>query len=615
MVGADVDTRRTSPLVKAPRWLEVAREPGVVLRALLTSLAVGTVLTVINHGAELFDAGIPADRLWQVALTFLVPFAVSMIASVAAIGRHLEADRDDRAGMEQRLHAVLQFPDQNPNPVLRVDDDGRLAYANAASLPITRALGIAVGEALPPDLVAELRRICAAAPGQTVEVETERRTFALSAVAAPGLGFINVYGSDVTAAKVLDKFPSLNPNPVIRTTEEGRLIYANAASSPLARTYGLEVGEPVPADLFARIVEAADREERTAIEAEGENRTFALLPVRFHELGFINVYGTDVTATKWVARFPDQNPNPVLRLTPEGRLTYANAASAAITRALGIAVGDPFPAALQAEILERAEAGAGAMVEVTAEGRIFAILPVWVPEFGFVNLYGTDITAARQIEAAHRENERLLLNILPEAIARLKAGETVIADRFDDVSLLVCDIVGFTELSGRMSPAEVVDFLNELYRLCDDLTDRHGLEKIKTIGDAYMVVGGLTGTADDHLRRAAEMALDLRDALAASAIASRPGLRLRIGLSTGPAVAGVIGTKKFIYDVWGDTVNTAWRMESHSEPGMIHVTEGVFERLRDLYRFEARGVIDIKGKGLMPTYFLLERAESEVQRA
>jgi class 3 adenylate cyclase len=599
--------------VKTTSWLETAKERHVIRRALLTSLIVGTVLTVVNHGNAIFGAGIPTDRLWQVVLTFVVPLAVSTIASVAAIGRHQAAAEVERATMQERLIAMGHFPDQNPNPVLRVDDDGRLAYANAACLPIMLRLGIAVGESMPPDLLSDLRRICSTADGQTVEVETERRTFALSAVAAPGLGFMNVYGTDVTAAKVIDKFPSLNPNPVIRTTEEGQILYANAASGPLARTYGLEIGQPMPADLFARLTDASDREERTAIEAEGENRTFALLPVRFHELGFINVYGTDITANKWVTRFPDQNPNPVLRVTPEGTLLYANTASAAITRSFGIAVGDPFPAALQAEVLERAHGGAGGIVEVTAEGRIFAILPVWVPEFGFVNLYGTDITAVRELEAAHRENERLLLNILPEAIAqRLKAGETVIADRLDDVSLLVSDIVGFTELSGRMSAAEVVDFLNELYRMCDELTERHGLEKIKTIGDAYMVVGGLTDDAGDgahdHLHRAAAMALELRDAMAASPIAGQPGLSLRIGLSAGPAIAGVIGTKKFIYDVWGDTVNTAWRMESHSEPGRIHVTEAVFERLCDDYRFEARGVIDIKGKGLMPTYFLLGRS-------
>jgi class 3 adenylate cyclase len=598
--------------VNAPAWLAAAAQPSVVRRALITSLLVGAVLTLINHGAELFAGGLQSGQLWQVALTFAVPYVVSTLASLGAIGGHKAEDEADRAAMAVQLHAVLQFPDQNPNPVLRVGDDGRLAYANTTSRPIVGAWGIEVGDAVPDAALAELRRVCAAGPEEVVEVETERRTFALNAVTAPGLAYLNVYGRDVTAAKVLDKFPSLNPNPVIRTTEEGRLIYANAASGPVARRYGLEVGEPVPADLFARIVEAADSGERRAIEVEGENRTFAFLPVRFHELGFLNVYGTDITATKWVSRFPDQNPNPVLRVTPDGALSYANTASAPITRGLGLRVGEPVPEALHAEVMARAQEGAGGMVEVTAEGRIFAILPVWVPEFGFVNLYGTDITAARQIEAAHRENERLLLNILPAAIAeRLKAGETVIADRLEDVSLLVSDIVGFTELSGRMSPSEVVEFLNELYRLCDELTERHGLEKIKTIGDAYMVVGGLDGLGDDHLRRAAEMALDLRDALAASAIASRPGLRLRIGMSSGAAVAGVIGTRKFIYDVWGDTVNTAWRMESHSDPGKIHVTEAVFERLRDGYTFESRGVIDIKGKGLMPTYFLEGRVAGQ----
>jgi class 3 adenylate cyclase len=595
----------------APTWFVTATQPSVVRRALLTALLVGAALTFINHGAEILRAGLPAERWWQVALTFLVPYLVSTLASVAALGGHAAASEAQRAAMAVQLHAVLQFPDQNPNPELRDGDDGRLAYANTTSRPIVHAWGIEVGEAVPAATLSELRRICAAGPQEIVEVETERRTFALNAVTAVGLDYMNVYGRDVTAAKVLDKFPALNPNPVIRTSEEGRLIYANAASGPVARRYGLEVGEPLPADLFGRIVEAADSGERRAIEVEGENRTFAFLPVRFHELGFINVYGTDITATKWVSRFPDQNPNAVLRVTPDGTLSYANAASGPITRGLSLSVGEPVPAALHAEVMARAQEGARGTVEVTAEDRIFAILPIWVPEFGFVNLYGTDITAARQIEAAHRENERLLLNILPEAIAeRLKAGETVIADRLEDVSLLVSDIVGFTELSGRMSPGEVVEFLNELYRMCDDLCERHGLEKIKTIGDAYMVVGGLDGT-EDHLRRAADMALDLRDAMAASAIASRPGLRLRIGMSNGPAIAGVIGTRKFIYDVWGDTVNTAWRMESHSEPGRIHVTEAVFERLRDGYRFESRGVIDIKGKGLMPTYFLDGRAGRE----
>ncbi|MGH2408623.1 MAG: nitrate/nitrite transporter NrtS, partial [Candidatus Limnocylindrales bacterium] len=429
------------------RWLGAARERSVVRRALITSLAVGAILTLANHGAALTSTGIGADQYWPLALTFIVPFVVSCVASVAAISQHRAVDQLDRAIGESRVHAMLQFPDQNPNPVLRVDDDGRLAYANRASRPMTATLGVEVGAAMPPATLTELRRICAVGPDETIEIETERHTYAINAVQAPGLGFMNVYGRDVTAAKVLDKFPGLNPNPVIRTTEEGRLLYANTASGPVARAYRLEVGEPVPDELFARIVAAADAPERVAIEAEGENRTFALLPVRFHELGFINIYGTDITATKWVSRFPDQNPNPVLRITPDGKLSYANEASAPITRGLGLRVGEDVPKAFHAEVMARADEGQGGTVEVTAEQRIFAVLPVWVPEFGFVNLYGTEITAVRQVEAAHRENERLLLNILPETIARrLRAGETIIADRFDDVSLLVSDIVGFTEL-------------------------------------------------------------------------------------------------------------------------------------------------------------------------
>jgi adenylate cyclase len=234
------------------------------------------------------------------------------------------------------------------------------------------------------------------------------------------------------------------------------------------------------------------------------------------------------------------------------------------------------------------------------------VLPKDVPEFNFINLYGTDITAARQIERANRENRALLLNILPEPIAdRLRAGEKVIADRFDDLTLMFADIVDFTVLSSRMGATEVVDLLNQVFSRFDDLVDTYRLEKIKTIGDAYMVVGGLAEDPEDHTVRVAQMALDLSSAAAGIDTRKGAGIQVRIGIHRGPAVAGVIGIKKFIYDVWGDTVNTASRMESHSAPGRIQISEAVMERLAGRFAFEPRGLIDVKGKGLMPTWFLL----------
>jgi class 3 adenylate cyclase len=204
----------------------------------------------------------------------------------------------------------------------------------------------------------------------------------------------------------------------------------------------------------------------------------------------------------------------------------------------------------------------------------------------------------------HRENERLLLNVLPASIAnKLKQQVGIIAERFDDASVLFADIVGFTPLSARLSPTELIESLNRVFSGFDELADHHKLEKIKTIGDGYMVAGGLIEQNADHLAAMATMALAMHEN-ARKLNSEFGGLSLRIGLQVGSVIAGVIGTRKFIYDVWGDTVNTASRLESHGAPGRTHVSEMVFERLQGRFAFETRGTIELKGRGPMNTYFL-----------
>ena len=201
--------------------------------------------------------------------------------------------------------------------------------------------------------------------------------------------------------------------------------------------------------------------------------------------------------------------------------------------------------------------------------------------------------------------ERLLLNVLPEEIAnRLKHGQATIADSFSEVTVLFSDIVDFTSLSARISPEQLVNMLNQVFSAFDLLAEKYGLEKIKTIGDAYMVVSGLNGSDPDRPEAAAAMALDMQAELRRLSEVTGIDLKVRIGIDTGPVVAGVIGTKKFIYDLWGDTVNTASRMESQGLPGRIQVTERFYERLFDTYQFEKRGAIQVKGKGEMTAYLL-----------
>jgi class 3 adenylate cyclase len=210
------------------------------------------------------------------------------------------------------------------------------------------------------------------------------------------------------------------------------------------------------------------------------------------------------------------------------------------------------------------------------------------------------------LQESQKQSERLLLNILPLSIAeRLKQDTSAIAEQFDEVTILFADIVGFTPLSTRIKPAELVSLLNEIFSTFDELTEKHGLEKIKTIGDAYMVVGGLPIPKPDHAEAVAQMALDMQKAIAHFQAKYSEQLQIRIGINSGSVVAGVIGTKKFIYDLWGDAVNVASRMESSGVPGKIQVTEATYERLKERYEFEQRGQVAVKGREEMTTYWLV----------
>ncbi|RYZ57170.1 MAG: adenylate/guanylate cyclase domain-containing protein, partial [Proteobacteria bacterium] len=211
-------------------------------------------------------------------------------------------------------------------------------------------------------------------------------------------------------------------------------------------------------------------------------------------------------------------------------------------------------------------------------------------------------------------SDRLLLNVLPGPIAeRLKTGENLIVDRFESVTVMFADIAGFTALSSRTSPEALVTMLNELFSMFDTLAEKHGLEKIKTIGDSYMAVAGVPHPVADHATAIAHMALEMQAGVEAYAKRTGTELSIRIGLHTGSVVAGVIGTKKFIYDLWGDTVNMASRMESHGVPGRVQVSEATYHLLVGQFELEARGAIDIKGKGAMNTY-LLVRQKVDPQR-
>ncbi|MGI8460972.1 MAG: adenylate/guanylate cyclase domain-containing protein [Solirubrobacterales bacterium] len=210
------------------------------------------------------------------------------------------------------------------------------------------------------------------------------------------------------------------------------------------------------------------------------------------------------------------------------------------------------------------------------------------------------------LEVEQEKSERLLLNVLPEPVAnRLKESEEIIADEFSEVTVLFADLVGFTQLAERMPADELVALLNRIFARWDVLAAERGVEKIKTIGDAYMAAAGVPVRRDDHAEAVASLALAMQPEVESCSEVLEHELRLRIGIDSGPVVAGVIGRSKFIYDLWGDTVNTASRMESHSLPGAIQVTERARDRLTGRFDLRHRGMIEIKGKGRMASYLLV----------
>jgi len=252
------------------------------------------------------------------------------------------------------------------------------------------------------------------------------------------------------------------------------------------------------------------------------------------------------------------------------------------------------------------EAASALSSTVTLQIDLASAVTVLATMVFIVHLFTGDTERAEaRLAEEHARSERLLLNILPGPIStRLKENGEAIADGFAEVTVLFADLVGFTELSQKLTPGELVEMLNRTFSAFDDLASKLGVEKIKTIGDCYMAAAGLPERRPDHVEAVACMALQMRDALTRINREGGYGLKVRIGLHTGPVVAGVIGKRKFIYDLWGDTVNTASRMESSGPVGEIQVTRDVYEKLKGSFALELRGTIQVKGKGEMETYLL-----------
>ncbi|WP_446392894.1 adenylate/guanylate cyclase domain-containing protein [Coleofasciculus sp. E1-EBD-02] len=315
-------------------------------------------------------------------------------------------------------------------------------------------------------------------------------------------------------------------------------------------------------------------------------------------------------------------------LDRQWRFTYVNQVGAQILQRqpeelLRQNIWDTFPDAVGSKFDRQYHKAMDQQTPVTFEA-FYPPIRCWFevrafPSYEGLSVFFHDITQRKQTDAALKREkqkvENLLLNILPQPIAKqLQHEPGLIAQKHEDVTILFADLVKFTQLAGQISPQELVSLLNMIVSTFDRLAQKHGLEKIKTIGDAYMVVGGLPTPQSNHVDAIAQMALDMQQSLEQINTSTGKNFRLRIGINTGVVIAGVIGTTKFSYDIWGDAVNIASRMESRGQPDKIQVTEITYQRLRDKYELVERGFIRVKGKGKMKTYWLISKKPSIVQQ-
>ncbi|HEX8823391.1 MAG TPA: adenylate/guanylate cyclase domain-containing protein [Archangium sp.] len=253
---------------------------------------------------------------------------------------------------------------------------------------------------------------------------------------------------------------------------------------------------------------------------------------------------------------------------------------------------------------------------VTLEGEQVGFIAIYHDITELQRLHEQELSHLHTIQRERERADQLLLNILPRPVAeRLKQGQRIIVENFPDVTVLFADLVDFTRFAAQHTPPDVLQVLNMVFSMFDQLADEFGVEKVKTIGDAYMAVGGLSLPRSDHSEAVANLALAMRTEILKLGEQLQIPLHLRIGIHAGPVIAGVIGDKKFAYDLWGDTVNTASRMESHGVVDGIHLSETVYRRLGGQYRFQDQGVTHVKGKGPMRTYLLLGAGEGDSRAA
>tara|TARA_B100000886_G_C20412338_1_gene487664 strand:- start:159 stop:1844 length:1686 start_codon:yes stop_codon:yes gene_type:complete len=496
------------------------------------------------------------------------------------------------------INLLKKFPDQNPNPVLRFSNKGVLEYYNSPSKKIIQFFDLEMSEKVNnKDILNELNK-AVSKKIHSFEIKVQSLTYKLKCVYIKELGSINVYGTDITAKKVIDKFPDSNPNPVMRVSYDGVLNYHNKASLKLVGGLSLKVSEIVSKPILKYIGEVSISGEATNYEIKVGNFTYSASFVPVPEFQFIIVYASDITALKVIKKFPNQNPNPVLRINLEGCLDYFNDASKYIVKNLGCTIGSKLPLNLLEKIFNEEDA-----FEREIGSKTYMFNVVKIEEFSFYLIYGTDTTDSKDKE---RILEKLSKYFSPQVYDSIFTGEldVKINTTRKNLTVFFSDIKSFTTITEKLEPEILTDLITNYLTEMTNIAIKHGGTVDKYIGDAIMIFFGDPNSngAKKDATACVLMALEMKKKLKRLKrdwvkTGLSESLDVRMGIHTDVCTVGNFGSSdRLDYTVLGNGVNLASRLESLAKANQILISENTQNLIKNKIDCKFFNEVKVKGR-------------------
>ena len=501
----------------------------------------------------------------------------------------------------QLIKVLEKFPNQNPNPVLRFSDKGVLLYYNNPSEPIINAWKIKINDKPHKNFLDKLKKTISEGEN-SFEINVEQKIFLLKAVYVKELDCINVYGTNITAKKAIDKFPDQNPNPVMRVSKEGILNYHNAASSDIVSSLNLKIGEMISDNLIELVGKTILTKSITKSEITAGKKTYMAHFVPIPEFDFIIIYAADITAKKAINKFPDKNPNPVMRIDKNGELNYFNDASNYIIQNWGIGLNETIPIEI-INNLTKPNSNDTPNMEFEVGDKTYYFNLVKIYEFDFYLLYCTDITDTK-------DKERILAKLSkyfsPQVYSSIFTGELDVNINTNRKSLTVffSDIKGFTTITEKLEPEILTELITYYLTEMTNIAIEYGGTVDKYIGDAIMIFFGdpnTEGIKKDAVSCVA-MALKMRRKVKAirkkwESFGLTEALDVRMGIHTDVCTVGNFGSQdRLDYTVLGNGVNLASRLETLANPNEILISENTYNVIRNDIRCTYFDEIKVKGK-------------------